>query len=619
MRQRPSFILLAGALAATLGCDGSSGNNGTGAQGDAGPGGPGTRTDGGVFIPGTGGSGLIGSPGGTGGTVVALPPPALNPLTKVVIPGPGTLVGSGPDSCSNAPGATTDRWCAFFRPGKQLGISELWVFNASAATLGAAIRCDGTDPNCVRMTANLWTEAPSGGPSHPTTHRFNGDTLIFHADAVSQPNELYKGPIYAWQPGWAKPQAISTGKGITCVATSRGAYAACIDNLTPPEATVPQFDLLAGPLVPGDTAPLPKVDRIIPQDENDQSRWSFGFSRNGDIFAWSNAASTTTPPVLYTVPTAETKTAASSRKVVATNVADFVISADSTKIVYLANFNFDPMNPQGILTVDNFPAGGAPVPFVKDDAGKDIPVGAFSLFAWLDNGIEKTGASVFTGVVDSHADFTLYKDITAPVKVPVVDHIVSAVVSPDLRYTFFSRDFSDTTGLSDAWVAKNDGTRATCPLQRTKTTSLFGSAFTANSNLVFWTDNLNSELGVGEGWVAKVDCTAPVRYTRDVDFWFPIGERGLVYSDTTSAFVSTLKNVPFTEGVTGLGTTPVKIQDQVHRIYTLLPPDRGWAVYSLETADPTLNGIYLYKLDFGASAGDGGVTPPASGDAGARD
>ena len=97
------------------------------------------------------------------------------------------LTGDGPSTCSHQQPASGDghRWCAFARPGAA-GATELWVFDLTALAgggqNGAPLTCDGTSATCRRLSAALWTGSPLGGPSHPYSHAFDGDTLIFYAD-----------------------------------------------------------------------------------------------------------------------------------------------------------------------------------------------------------------------------------------------------------------------------------------------------------------------------------------------------------------------------------------------------------------------------------------------------
>src|SRR5205085_12683758 len=111
-------------------------------------------------------------------------------------------------------------WCAFSRPlpGASPGgtTGELWVLNVSKALAGTVPICDGSSADCVRLTAALWTGTAVYGDSHPSAHRFEGDTLIFHAGATPGPHDPYQGPIWAWRPGWKQPRQLTGPRGLLC-------------------------------------------------------------------------------------------------------------------------------------------------------------------------------------------------------------------------------------------------------------------------------------------------------------------------------------------------------------------------------------------------------------------
>jgi hypothetical protein len=89
-------------------------------------------------------------------------------------------------TCSHQQPASGDghRWCAFARPARA-GATELWVFDLTALAGG-----DRAAPADLRRH-QPWLPAAVGGavgrlapgrPSHPYSHAFDGDTLIFYAD-----------------------------------------------------------------------------------------------------------------------------------------------------------------------------------------------------------------------------------------------------------------------------------------------------------------------------------------------------------------------------------------------------------------------------------------------------
>ncbi len=128
-----------------------------------------------------GGSGASTSDGaagaGGGGSDGASSGPA---VTKRLVPGPAHILGTPNTACSQTMAGAAgsplgDHWCAFTLPGQNLGATDLWVIDVEAA-LGAAVKCDGSDAHCVRLSTNLWTAQPMTGPVHPFSHHFYGQT-----------------------------------------------------------------------------------------------------------------------------------------------------------------------------------------------------------------------------------------------------------------------------------------------------------------------------------------------------------------------------------------------------------------------------------------------------------
>ena len=179
--------------------------------------------------------------------------PPREPGLAVLVPGPAKLAGLAVYGCSNAEPPTADghRWCAFFRPATaEPARTELWVIDVTRVLAGQAVPCDGTNSGCLLMTGDLFTGSLIGSPSHPEAHHFEGDTLFFLAQASPDVQELerYEGFVWAWRPGWKRPRAISTAKGLLCRGSNTAAVAYCVDNVIETRTTL-TFDLRAGRLV----------------------------------------------------------------------------------------------------------------------------------------------------------------------------------------------------------------------------------------------------------------------------------------------------------------------------------------------------------------------------------
>ncbi len=533
------------------------------------------------------------------------PPPPLNMNARLLMKGRAELVGGGLSSCSNqAPASGNgDRWCGFSLPAAKLGDAELWVINVTKAMI-SAVKCDGTDANCVRLTDKLWTGRPDVGPVHPFSHRFDGDTLIYYSGAPST-NDLYSGPIYAWRPGWKQGRAIISGgtreKGVTCSGHFRAEVAVCIVNITPETAVQTQFDLYAGRISDSDQT-LTRIARITPSLVNSTaSQWRSGFSRDGQYFAYSTGGTTAaqreTLNVIKVDDIGKTEFTEVGR-----GRSRWQIALDGKHWYYLSNYNYSTEgDPKGTLLMADFPSG-------DNETTLAANVGAFLL---LNDGSEKDlGVALFSNVSQGKGKFQLLKDVSKPdVLTKVVDNIGSASLSRDLRYTYFSKDFDDATDLSDAYVAKNDGSGASCVLQKDLTTDQYGTPFLEKANMVLWADRIDSAIGVGEGWYTDPATCAPRRkFANGVDFWYPVRDEGLIYSDEGDGETATLRYAEIPDGKAFPTQGGIKVQEQIGRVFSLLLPSYQVGLFSLSLGVPNLDGLYGVTFPFAnPTARDGGA------------
>lgn len=536
-------------------------------------------------------------------TTADRPPVVVSSSAIRLVPGRAHLVGTHESGCSNGTPGTGDRWCAFTQSGQQLGTTELWTMNITRALAGTAIKCDGTDSNCRRLTTRLWTGQPSDGPAHPTTHRFDGDVLIYHADADAN-LKIYQGPIYAWKPQWTEPRRLTSGNGVTCAAHFSADVALCITNIRNVEP--PTFDLTAGRI---GTGPLPLVAKIYPVRANQATQWKASFTRNGNWFAWSTGSDALTErETLYVAKTDDlpeigTNPASAKRIEIAADISQWQISIDDQKWYFLREFNYDVQGePSGTLTMSDFPLGGNEKVLAPN-------VGAFQL---LFDGTEKDrGIGFFDNIVRGRGAFKIIKDRNNPMNViRVVPNVSGVVVSPDLRFALYNRDFDENTGLADVFIAKTDGT-VPCTLTTSLEADVFGKPFTFSGGLVFWADRIDLFTTVGEGFVANPDgCTNRRKWTDGMDFWF-LHPYGMVFSDEGDGEVATLKHVAIPGG-SQMGT-PVRVQSQIRRIFSLLPDFSG-VIFEIGSGQAAVDGIYLEKLPFTAPASgpDAGPAQPDS-------
>jgi hypothetical protein len=536
----------------------------------------------------------------------APPPPPPTPDAVLLVPGRARLVGTHGSACSNAVPVTGngDRWCAFTLPNRQIGFTDLWVMNVTKALANKkAPVCDGTDPNCKLLIppgstaaqgTQLWTGQPMQGPIHPTTHRFDGDTLIFHAlasDAVDQ----YTGPIFAWRPGMEAPKQISLTKtAYSCSAHFTAESYVCIENLSTMDPLV--FDLTAGKL--STTAKM--VKHIVPFRAGTQtSQWRAALNRSGDTLIFSTGGLTTTSADRETIYLSKFD----APDVVTTlraGASRWTLSADGTKIYFLANYNYDPMAPAGALTMADYPSG----------ANEKTLVPAVAALQVLADGEVDKGIGFFDTIVNGKATYKIMKDRNVPAMVTTVVTNIGGIIAltRDLKYLYYYKDFNQDNGsTTDGHIALTDGSMTSCPLTMSLDSDQFGSPFNRSGTQVFWTDNVDQIDGVGEGWVGSTaGCANKHKYSDKMDFWFIKGDDGMVYSDEGVADYSALKYALFNGGTTLVGE-PHAIQKQVNRIYAILPNFEA-LIFNIVNSAEANDGLYMYSMvPFAGASTDGGV------------
>lgn len=428
------------------------------------------------------------------------------------------LVGDGPSSCSTPDPASggADRWCALSLPGPD-DTAELWVLNVTRAGRGQPSPCDGTSPRCVRLTRNLWTGDPDQGPAHPFAHRFDGDTLIFHADALSGPDELYRGPVWAWRPGWAAPHVITTDAGVTCSGHPRAAVAVCIDTVV--EGKRIEFDILAGPLAE-DAGPLPRVGHVVPLRGGEASAWRASFSPRGDWFALSSLDDGGMREVLRVGRTTDLRRAPLQE--IASDATRFEIAHDGQKIFWLRGYNYSvDGSPAGTLMMADFPTGANAVALQPR-------VGSF--FALGTDDVER-GVGFMQDVADDTGAFRVLPDRAHPDRVVGITDRVDAedvVASPDGRYTAFLD--VPQGGDAQTLLARNDGSGAPCVLGSRPGSPAFDVHFAPASGLVFWSEEAEDPDDGDVGFVGRPDgCAGIRRFDRRLQSIDVPSDRLLVY------------------------------------------------------------------------------------------
>jgi hypothetical protein len=527
------------------------------------------------------------------------PPPDASPSPaepRRILPAGVDLLGLHRSTCSHQAPASGDghRWCAISRPGDLLGKRDLWVFDATLVAGGAPLVCDGVNPVCKRLSSDLFSGQPDVGPAYPTAHRFYGDTLIFYADARSVPTALYQGPVYAWRPGWPAARAITTNVGVFCTGHPFTDVAVCLENISPPDAAVTQYDVHAGRV---DGGPLPFVARVTPmRADTGDTQWRSGFTLDGSYFAYSTGGPTVSDAETLWVMRTEDIGATAKYLKVGTGLSRWTISADQKRWFFLRSFNYDTQgNPSGTLAMADFPAGGNEVTLLAK-------VGVFQEL--VDRSGKSGGLAVLDNVVAGLGTYEILHDPTRPAGeagnlLTVANQVGSVpLVSPDLRHALFSRNLSPNSITSDFWVAHLDGA-ASCTITGTLGAALFGYPFTPSGGLVFWGDFYDTVTDTAQVMFASpASCGGKGKLADHVDFWFFAGDQGIVFS-TIDGPRASLRHQRFQAGppqALALGG-PATVTTHADRLFALLPATDG--VFFTVTEGGADDGLYFAPLPFG--------------------
>ncbi|HVR60455.1 MAG TPA: hypothetical protein VMU50_01075 [Polyangia bacterium] len=515
-------------------------------------------------------------------------------LIRHLVPGPAHLVGTPETACSQplAGGAAplTDHWCAFTLPSKEaLGQTELWVIDVES-TLAGAVACDGTSAHCLRLTTELFTAQPAGGgPAHPFSHHFYGQTLIFYPGPPT--TTPFSGPVMGWRPGWPQPVQLTSDTAVSCDGYPAADVALCFDNANF-AANPPYFDVRAGRLSTG--GPLPVVATIYPRTATNASSWSVTFSPAGDYFAYSTGGPASTDvETLYAYKVDDTRDA-TKRITVASGVSIWDIAPDSKHWYFMRNYNYPPVtstiDPTGTLALADFPGGG-------NEATLAMNVGSYVFLGG--SGVDR-GFAFLDGLTGGKGTLKVIADPTKPAAVvTVAPGVLDALPSDDGRFLFVKTDTDSKTMASNALVAKVDGT-GQCSLAAGLTADLYGAAFLPHAGLAFWADNIDPTTGDAQAFRANPDgCADKQKFADQIALWFPAGDRGLVFSDTFTGATARLRFVKLGPQAAWPAAGPTTISDGVKLVFGLLDPDRDFVVYETD-GDVNTGGLWLYgPIGFG--------------------
>jgi hypothetical protein len=450
----------------------------------------------------------VGAPDASNDVVDAAPfvPPT---GTRQLVAGPVALIGSGPDSCANETGATGDRWCAFVVPTKTAGRSELWVLDATRVAAGADVKCDGTDPSCVRIA----TDALHLDSAGSLDGGFAGDTLLYRRGPDAT---LADGPIWAWRPGWASGRELVTGTGTACFASPMRATVFCLAS--PPAAAdgTEASALTAGDLDDPAGGPLALVDTIVTHAASDtpgdSSDLELGFSPDGAYVAWS----TTGLPSAQGLKVQKIGDTIAPLSVT-TGVSHWQMSGDGAAWLWLRGYMDDIIRPSGTLETAAFPAG-AGVTTLATGVGDYQPVG-------------DKGVLYLSGYADQVGALRYMPDRAAPETNTLLDTGVRSVVtrSADASTVIYSKVVTAVGEDLFAWAANMP---APCTLTSTPSAFSFAKLMAAD-HVVVWAqrDVISQAISGAETSLASCETKA---FGPDLLYSVPANDDRLLYLDGAS-------------------------------------------------------------------------------------
>jgi hypothetical protein len=513
--------------------------------------------------------------------------------TTRIVSGVVELVGDGPSSCSHQPvdsGGSAERWCAFAGPHERGQPAQLWVVNVDRARRGEA-PCDGTSPNCLRLTSTLWTGEPLFG-SHPGVHGFYGDTLFFYTDSPGDEIDApFAGTVQAWRPGMTQGRAVSGANGFYCFGHQRAAAAVCLSNQSNATGAL-EFDLLAGPVIGGPVGPLPMLEHVRPYESDGSLSWGVSFSPTGEYFAFSTRvpeAAATGPAMqrLRIVRTAELGVTPPTE--ILRDLHRWSFTPDGRKLLFLRGVTQTPEGPVGNLTMADFPTGENVV---------SLAPGVDRYEAFGEVGHPLLGIGFFQNTQDLLGTFRIMRDVTRPAElVTVATGVDSVSVSPDLRYTHFQDHTPDDTPFSQ--LARNDGT-SRCQLNQNPGQSALSVRFAKRQRRVFWTEDV--PLGPGDpiptagstiqGWFADPEtCGQATRFSSALGYFEPTAG-GLLWGEPDTAFTSMkVRYAPFKDaGLDLQNVTNITAEAS----FTSGVIDERYYFFTVRSAESTAPGLYVH-------------------------
>jgi hypothetical protein len=523
--------------------------------------------------------------------LVELPRLVADPvLTRRILDGPISLVGGGGVSgCSH--GSMPERWCAFNRPSSEGGVtSELWVINVTRAIGGAAVSCEQDGRDCFRLTSNLFTGSQLWGVSHPYDNRFEGDTLIFYADAAADTPDPYVGPAFAWRPGWTHARQLTTDRGGLCFAEHRAAVAFCTDSVViqknPDEfgPNLRELDLLVGPIEDASSGPLPKVAHLA-ADGAQSLAWHTRFGSSGEYFAFSHFSQAGSPETLNIVKTADAGRMAPAS--IVASASSWEIAHDGSKVYFLQDYDRT-LGPfaQGTLMLADFPSGQSAVQLHTEVASFELLGAQDEVFSDIDKGI-----AFYTLYSEEFWTLSLMPDRAKPSEVRRIGQQPNhAQVATDGKHAVYleARD-------AVAYSERTDGS-GLCMLTNDHRAETYGTHFSESGRRVFWIEYGRSGYGSEEGWYADPeDCKQRVKYGDYVVRFGIVGDDFVVFTGgDVDDRTSWLQYAPLVTDGTTDAPSPTIIAERPATVSRTGSGDSTFVLYTPSAEGIAEPGLYLF-------------------------
>jgi hypothetical protein len=505
--------------------------------------------------------------------------PATPPSKQRIATGELRLVGTGDSACSRAVGGH-DLWCAFTRPGADLRAAEIWAVDVTRAAQGGVV-CDAPGPSCLRLTDNAWTHVPLFSASYPSIDEFEGETLFLYTNPPGDSGnsgDPFVGAIQGWRPGWSGPRTLSSDKGYACHGSPGAAVGYCLDDVQTVMRN-PQFELRAGALSATTPAPLASLGRLSALGAGGQVMWGVAFSPGGESLAFSGPAADGQGEVLRVIATADIGRGTPTKLL--DRAPRWRLSADGSKLYYLADFNYADRNdqPAGVLTMVDFPAGTNP-------RALQPGVGAFSPLG--EAGGKDEGIGFLQDMSGGFGTLRVLRDRAHPDQAATLeDRVEDYTISSDARYGYLYKP--EGSDGPQTLVVRTDGA-SRCVLNTRPGGLPYLITFLPGRSMVLFIED--DVAGQAQAYYTNPDdCADKRHFASNLGFLTTAGT-GVLYGEADpTGRTMTLKHAPAVDGALPEdgGTllepaidTAVAVAGGRYVLYTLatgVPEDQGLYVY----------------------------------------